>query len=52
MQQGNAGAAGNHERPQERTRPGCKFNPRLRDECLNVIKFMSLDDARAKMEAW
>jgi putative transposase len=28
------------------------FNGRLRDECLNVNQFMSLDDARAKIEAW
>lgn len=28
------------------------FNGRLRDECLNVNQFVSLDDARAKIEAW
>ncbi len=28
------------------------FNGRLRDECLNVHQFCSLDDARAKIEAW
>lgn len=28
------------------------FNGRLRDECLNVHQFLSLDDARAKIEAW
>jgi putative transposase len=28
------------------------FNGRLRDECLNVNQFMSLEDARAKIEAW
>jgi putative transposase len=28
------------------------FNGRLRDECLNVNQFVSLDDARAKLEAW
>ena len=28
------------------------FNGRLRDECLNVTQFMSLDDARAKIEPW
>lgn len=28
------------------------FNGRLRDECLNVMQFLSLDDARAKIEAW
>jgi putative transposase len=28
------------------------FNGRLRDECLNVMQFMSLADARAKIEAW
>ena len=28
------------------------FNGRLRDECLNVTQFLSLDDARAKIEAW
>ena len=27
------------------------FNGRLRDECLNVMHFMPLDDARAKIEA-
>ena len=28
------------------------FNGRLRDECLNVNQFVSLDDARTKIEAW
>jgi putative transposase len=28
------------------------FIGRLRDECRNVKQFMSLDDARAKFEAW
>jgi putative transposase len=28
------------------------FNSRLRDECLNVMQFMSIEDARAKIEAW
>lgn len=28
------------------------FNGRLRDECLNVQQFLSLDDARAKLTAW
>jgi putative transposase len=28
------------------------FNGRLRDECLNVHQFASLDDARQKIEAW
>jgi len=28
------------------------FNGRLRDECLNVHQFMSIDDAKAKIEAW
>lgn len=28
------------------------FNGRLRDECLNVHQFMSIEDARAKIEAW
>jgi putative transposase len=28
------------------------FNGRLRDECLNVQQFFSLDDAKAKLEAW
>jgi putative transposase len=28
------------------------FNGRLRDECLNVNQFMSIDDAQAKIEAW
>ena len=28
------------------------FNGRLRDECLNVNQFMTLDDARGKLEAW
>ena len=28
------------------------FNGRLRDECLNVHQFASIDDARAKIEAW
>ena len=28
------------------------FNGRLRDECLNVTQFLSLDDATAKIEHW
>ncbi len=28
------------------------FNGRFRDECLNTHWFLSLEDARAKMEAW
>jgi putative transposase len=28
------------------------FNGRLRDECLNVHQFLSLDDARRKIEVW
>jgi len=28
------------------------FNGRFRDECLNTHWFLSLDDARAKIEAW
>lgn len=28
------------------------FNGRLRDECLNVQQFVSLADAREKIEAW
>lgn len=28
------------------------FNGRLRDECLNVNQFMSLDDAREQIERW
>ena len=28
------------------------FNGRLRDECLNVSLFFSLEDARGKLEAW
>ena len=28
------------------------FNGRLRDECLNVHQFVSLDDARQKIEGW
>jgi len=28
------------------------FNGRLRDECLNVNEFVSLDDARRRIEAW
>jgi len=28
------------------------FNGRLRDECLNVSQFTSLDDARRQIEAW
>jgi putative transposase len=28
------------------------FNGRLRDECLNVHQFVSLDDARQKIEVW
>ena len=42
------------------TRPGkptdnglCEsFNGRLRDECLNVNEFASLDAARQRIEAW
>jgi putative transposase len=28
------------------------FNGRLRDECLNVHQFTSIDDAKVKIEAW
>jgi putative transposase len=28
------------------------FNGRLRDECLNVMQFASIEDACAKIEAW
>ena len=28
------------------------FNGRMRDECLNVHQFTSIEDARAKIEAW
>jgi len=28
------------------------FDGRLRDECLNTHWFLSLEDARAKIEAW
>ena len=28
------------------------FNGRLRDECLNVHWFETIDDAKAKIEAW
>lgn len=28
------------------------FNGRLRDECLNVHRFLSLADARQKIETW
>lgn len=28
------------------------FNGRLRDECLNVNQFVTIDDARARIEAW
>jgi putative transposase len=28
------------------------FNGRLRDECLNVELFWSIEDARAKLERW
>jgi putative transposase len=28
------------------------FDGRLRDECLNVNQFLTIEDARAKIEAW
>ena len=28
------------------------FNGRLRDECLNVHQFTSIEDAKTKIEAW
>ena len=28
------------------------FNGSLRDECLNINWFLSIDDARSKLEAW
>ena len=28
------------------------FNGKLRDECLNANQFLSIDDARSKIEAW
>lgn len=31
---------------------GQSFNGRLRDECLNANWFLSLADARSKIEAW
>ena len=28
------------------------FNGKLRDECLNVNQFLSIEDARSRIEAW
>jgi putative transposase len=28
------------------------FNGRLRDECLNVFEFSTIEDAQSKIEAW
>ena len=28
------------------------FNGKLRDECLNANQFLSINDARSKIEAW
>jgi len=28
------------------------FNGKLRDECLNANQFLSIEDARRKIEAW
>jgi len=28
------------------------FNGKLRDECLNANQFLSIDDARCKIDAW
>ena len=28
------------------------FNGNLRDECLNVHQFLSIEDARSRIEAW
>ena len=28
------------------------FNGKLRDECLNANRFLSIEDARSKIEAW
>lgn len=28
------------------------LNGRLRDECLNVNQFLTIDDGKAKIEAW
>jgi putative transposase len=28
------------------------FNSKLRDECLNANQFLSIEDARSKIEAW
>ena len=28
------------------------FNGKLRDECLNTNQFLSIEDARSKIEAW
>jgi putative transposase len=39
-------------RASRRTTPLGSFNGRLRDECLNTHSFLSLKDARAKIEAW
>jgi putative transposase len=41
-------------RPGKPTNNACveSFNGRLREECLNVNWFLSLEDAQAKIEAW
>jgi putative transposase len=41
-------------RPGKATENGLieSFNGRLRDECLNVQTFTSIDDVREKLEAW
>lgn len=28
------------------------FNGRLRDECLNIHQYLSLEDARSRIQAW
>ena len=52
--------AWNHSVKLDFTRPGKptenafieSFNGRLRDECLNVNEFVSIEDARRRIEAW
>ena len=41
-------------RPGKRTENGFieAFNGKLRDECLNAHQFLSIEDARSKVEAW
>jgi putative transposase len=50
----NSGPEGSFIRSQKPAENGYveSFNGKLRDECLNTNQFLSINDARCKIEAW